>query len=116
LKCNTNKCPTGITTQDDVLAAGLVVPDKATRVARFHHKTVATTLEIVGAMGYESAAEVSGKDVLRRMRSHGLRTFDEVYPWLTTPDGALLDGSAHPQLEAIWEGRAHSARMWERAA
>ena len=32
LKCNTNKCPTGITTQDRELVNGIVVPDKAERV------------------------------------------------------------------------------------
>jgi len=96
--------------------AGLVVPDKATRVARFHAKTVSVALEIVGAMGYESANQVSGKDVVRRMRSHGLRTFDEVYPWITTPSGALLEGSADPHLQAIWEGRQLFDPMWERAA
>ena len=31
-KCNSNKCPTGITTQDPRLMAGLDVPDKAARV------------------------------------------------------------------------------------
>ena len=31
LKCNTNKCPTGITTQDPTLMAGLRVPYKSDR-------------------------------------------------------------------------------------
>src|SRR5690554_8084504 len=34
LLCNTNKCPTGITTQDPKLTIGLVADDKKTRVAR----------------------------------------------------------------------------------
>jgi glutamate synthase domain-containing protein 2 len=80
-KCNTNRCPTGITTQDPALMAGLHVPDKAERVASFHAKTVHVALEITGALGYESADRISGKDVLRRMKSHGLSTFEEIYPW-----------------------------------
>ena len=31
LKCDTNKCPTGITTQDKELTKGLDVPSKAVR-------------------------------------------------------------------------------------
>jgi glutamate synthase domain-containing protein 2 len=40
LKCNTNKCPTGITTQDPELMQGLHVPSKALRVANFQMGTV----------------------------------------------------------------------------
>ena len=36
LRCNSNTCPTGITTQNPALTKGLVVPDKAERVFRFH--------------------------------------------------------------------------------
>ncbi len=115
-KCNTNKCPTGITTQDPHLMSGLVVPDKAARVAMFQAKTVHVALEIVGALGYEHAGLVSGKDVVRRTRSHGLRDMNEVYPWITTPPGSLLDKTASKELQAIWEGRsAHTHLLWERA-
>ena len=85
--------------------AGLVVGDKAERVRTFQEKTVHVALEITGALGYESADRISGKDVLRRMKSHGLSTFDEIYPWIATRPGALLDGSAPPALQAIWDGR-----------
>ncbi len=44
---------TGITTQDPKLMAGLHVPTKAERVARYHEKTVHVALEITGALGYE---------------------------------------------------------------
>ena len=35
MKCHTNKCPTGITTHDKGLQRGLVVTDKAEKVARY---------------------------------------------------------------------------------
>ena len=79
-KCNTNTCPTGITTQDPRLMAGLDVPDKAERARQFHAKTVHVALEIVGALGHESASQVTGKDVLRRVAGHGLRNMNEIYP------------------------------------
>src|SRR5690606_35508956 len=40
LQCNTNKCPTGVATQDPQLTVGLVVDDKKTRVANYHRSTV----------------------------------------------------------------------------
>lgn len=49
LKCNTNTCPTGITTQNPDLIKGLHVPSKAMRVKQFQEKTVSMALEIIGA-------------------------------------------------------------------
>ena len=40
MQCNKNTCPTGITTHDPKLQKGLVVADKATRVAHYHHNLV----------------------------------------------------------------------------
>ena len=40
LKCNTNKCPTGIATQDSALSSSLHVPTKKVRAANFHQATV----------------------------------------------------------------------------
>jgi hypothetical protein len=37
--CHTNKCPTGVATQDPLRQRALVVPDKAERVASFHRNT-----------------------------------------------------------------------------
>ena len=115
-KCNTNHCPTGITTQDPRLMAGLHVPDKAERVASFQAKTVAAALDITGALGHASPADISGRDVLRRTQSHGLRDFSEIFPWITTPPGSLVRGDAPPAMQAIWSGRStHDRMMWERA-
>jgi hypothetical protein len=49
LVCNTNKCPTGVTTQNPKLAAGLVISDKKVRVANFHSETVKITVELMSA-------------------------------------------------------------------
>ena len=91
--------------------AGLHVPDKAERVASYQAKTVHVALEIVGALGHTRASSVSGKDVLRRLEPHGLRNFDEIYPWLKTPVGSLVRGDAPSAIQAIWDGRgSHDVR------
>lgn len=96
--------------------AGLVVGDKAERVRTFQEKTVHVALEITGALGHAHAGLISGKDVVRRTRSRGLRDYNEIFPWITTRNGALLDKTASPDLQAIWEGQGtHSHPLWERA-
>jgi len=96
--------------------AGLVVPDKAERARQYHHKTVHVALEITSALGYDSPARITGRDVLRRVAGHGLRNFDEIYPWITVTKGALVRGDAPPALQLLWEGKdSHKQYMWENA-
>ncbi len=59
--------------------AGLVVGDKAERVAMFQSKTVHVALEIVGSLGHSSADKVTGRDIMRRTQNNGLRNFEEIY-------------------------------------
>src|SRR5690625_3991377 len=51
LLCNTNRCPTGITTHDPTLTVGLVVEDKKTRLANYHRGTIEAFVELLGATG-----------------------------------------------------------------
>lgn|GEM_PF-6295925 len=46
--CHTDRCPTGVATQDQDRQRALVVPDKALRVAQFHEKTLMALAEVVG--------------------------------------------------------------------
>jgi glutamate synthase domain-containing protein 2 len=59
LRCNTNKCPTGVATQDKMLTKGLVVTDKADRVYNFHHNTVHAVLELLAACGCNHMNELN---------------------------------------------------------
>jgi glutamate synthase domain-containing protein 2 len=61
LKCNTNKCPTGIATQNKELQYGLDPKDKSYRVYNFHKKTMQAAAEIVGTIGHGHFSEISGK-------------------------------------------------------
>ena len=62
LKCNTNKCPTGIATQNVDLQFGLDPTDKALRVFNFQRKTVQAAAEIVGTIGHDRFSDVQGKN------------------------------------------------------
>eukprot|EP00658_Telonema_sp_P-2_P039481 TRINITY_DN28242_c0_g2_i1.p2 TRINITY_DN28242_c0_g2~~TRINITY_DN28242_c0_g2_i1.p2 ORF type:complete len:296 (-),score=76.76 TRINITY_DN28242_c0_g2_i1:116-1003(-) len=100
LKCNTNKCPTGIATQDAELMKGLHVPSKADRVANFHHRTVITARELIGAMGCEGPGDVRPTQIMHRT-DREVKSYAELYPWLKT--GCLLDGTAPSLMQERWE-------------
>jgi len=58
LRCNNNKCPTGVATQDRMLMKGLVVTDKSERVFHFHKNTLFSANELLAAAGKNSFSEV----------------------------------------------------------
>lgn len=87
-RCNTNKCPTGVTTQDPRRTRALVVPDKSERVHRFQEATVRSALQIMASMGVQDSADLRPHMLRRRVDPHIVRSYAELYPWLDT--GELL--------------------------
>jgi len=90
LKCNTNRCPTGVTTQDAGLRYGLVVEDKYKRVAEYHRETVKAAVELVGATGLNSPSELRPAHVFRRISATQVKPLDEIYAYLE-PSALLKD-------------------------
>ena len=88
LKCNNNTCPTGITTQDKSLMRGLVVSEKARRVASYHENTVKSFMELIAAMGLNSPTDLNRSFVNRRLSADTVLTYDEIYPPVET--GSML--------------------------
>lgn len=88
LICNTNHCPTGIATQDPGLVQGLVVTDKAERVARFHSETMHRLVEITGAAGLVTANELNRTHLFRRVSQFDINRYDEIFPYAEV--GSLL--------------------------
>ena len=91
LRCNTNKCPTGVATQDPELMAGLDVGDKSHRVARYHKETVRSFFEVLGAAGLREPRDLKPWYIMKRVASGEVRSYNEIYPPLEA--GALLDGA-----------------------
>ena len=89
LKCHTNRCPTGVATQDAGLSRALHVPDKIDRVANFQKGTVASAAQMVASMGLDSFAELSPSMLNRRIDSYRSGTYAEIYEWLMP--GELLE-------------------------
>ncbi len=93
--CNTDQCPTGIATQNASRTKGLVVADKATRVANFHEQTVANLAELVAAAGLDSIEQLSAKHINRRVQGTDVKTYAELYASIT--EGCLLSSDTIPE-------------------
>ncbi|MBN9298503.1 MAG: FMN-binding glutamate synthase family protein [Filimonas sp.] len=89
LQCNTNKCPTGVATQNPALAVGLVVSDKKHRVANYHDDTVKTFVELLGAAGIEDYKKLTRSHIYRRVFMNEVRTFEDIFP--SVPTNCMLD-------------------------
>lgn len=77
--CNTDKCPTGIATQNESRNKAIVVSDKAQRVANFHRQTVTSLVELTGAAGLSSIDELKPKHINRRVQGTDVQTYDQLY-------------------------------------
>lgn len=106
--CHTGQCPTGVTSQDPLRARAIVVPDKAERVANFHHNTLHALAELVAAAGLSHPNELRPHHFQRRSSSDQVISFAEQYEHLQT--GQLLsDPTSAVQFRDAWSrASAHS--------
>jgi len=89
LVCNTNKCPTGVATQDKWLMSGLVVDDKKHRVSNYHQDTIESAVELAAAAGLGSPHQITRAHISRRVFMNQVKTFEEIYPSVAV--GSLLN-------------------------
>ena len=80
LSCNTNKCPTGVATQDPKLARGLDVEDKYQRVFRFHQKTVHALIDLLSSTGHVNTNELNRTHIFKRIDQCNIARYDEMFP------------------------------------
>jgi glutamate synthase domain-containing protein 2 len=109
LRCNTNTCPTGVATQDKALVKGLVVADKFERVARYHHATVKSFLEVMGATGLSNPAEIKPWHVQKRVGAVEVKHYGEIYDFLKK--GVLLQEPRPKGYDRAWTSA--QAASWE---
>ena len=100
LSCHTDRCPTGVATQDPGRARALDVPDKAMRVKQFQQATLEVLAELVAATGIDHPSEFRPEHFRRRVSQFNVLRFDELYPRLQP--GALLRGTDDPRYAEPW--------------
>ncbi|AOZ03388.1 FMN-binding glutamate synthase family protein [Cupriavidus sp. USMAHM13] len=100
-KCHTDRCPTGVATQDPVRQRAVVVPDKAERVANFHRHTLHALQELLQAAGLQHPSDLRAHHIVRRVSVNEVRLLSDLLKFLAPGD--LLNGNYRYQLyEKYW--------------
>ncbi|MFD8743315.1 FMN-binding glutamate synthase family protein [Streptomyces sp. NPDC059616] len=108
-KCHTDKCPTGIATQNPWLVRGVDAPSKATRAAVYLRTLRKELLKVSGAVGVAHPALITTTDIEIMNGDYDARTLASVYgykdgwgelgPELTQEITALLSTEPTPPRE-----------------
>ncbi|MFT4179604.1 MAG: FMN-binding glutamate synthase family protein [Thermomonas sp.] len=111
MSCHTDRCPTGIATQNPARWKKLVVPDKASRVAEFHRNTLHTLCDLLCAAGLEHPDQLGPEHILRRVSPTEVRSLAALYRFLRP--GELLDGRIpeHAVFQDFWQAARSDAFM-----
>jgi glutamate synthase domain-containing protein 2 len=100
--CNTDKCPTGIATQDPARYKALDIKDKSKRVANFQKSTVKHLVELLRASGLTGLDELKPHHINRRVSGTHVANYAELYPSI---DSCCLLGCGNlpDDWKADWE-------------
>ncbi|MCB0377671.1 MAG: FMN-binding glutamate synthase family protein [Bdellovibrionales bacterium] len=79
LRCHSNHCPVGITTNNPQLVAGLHVPTKSERIANYHKETLKAVKDLLSAMGKTGPEKVGRSDIYQRQPDGSCQTFAQIY-------------------------------------
>ena len=100
LSCHTDRCPTGVTTQDPSRNRALVVPHKIERVYNYHHATLHALAELLAAAGLDHPQQIRPIHFSQRTSTTEVLTFAKLYPSLRP--GELIDGTSDPRFREAW--------------
>ncbi len=104
-QCHTDRCPTGVATQDPSRWKKLDVPDKAERVKMFHANTLRALKELIAASGLSHPKELGPEHIIRRVTSTEVRSLSALYHFVKP--GELIGGLPdHAVFKVFW----HAAR------
>ena len=111
MSCHTDRCPTGIATQDPKRWKRLDVPDKASRVAEFHENTLHALRDLLCAAGLEHPDQLGPEHILRRVSPTQVRSLRALYRFLEP--GELLGGRIpeHAVFQDFWQAARSDAFM-----
>ena len=99
--CHTDRCPSGVATQDALRQRALVVPDKAKRVQTFHDETLHALAELVAAAGLMHPIELGPQHIVRRVAQNEVRLLSMVAQFIRP--GSLAEGRyEHKVFEIFW--------------
>lgn len=109
--CNTDRCPTGVATQDRYRQHALDPRDKAQRVANFHGNTLKAVASLLGAAGLHHAKDITPEHILRRTPEGQIEILSQHLIHLAP--GILKSADAEAALEMYAK---NLGRLWASAA
>lgn len=92
--CHTNKCPTGVATQDPYRQRALDIPDKSQRVYNFHKNTLKSLASIVGAVGLNHPKDLHAYHIARRLENGQIKLLSKFYYFMETQQLLTLSAKA----------------------
>ncbi len=99
--CHTDKCPTGVATQDPNRWRRLDVPDKAARVFNYHQNTLKALRDLLCAAGLEHPSQLGPEHILRRVSAVEIQSLGTLYNFLRP--GELIAGIPdHAVFKHFW--------------
>ena len=106
--CHTDRCPTGVATQDPGRQAALDPQDKATRVTNFHRNTLLALRDLLAAAGLRHPTELGPEHIIRRVSSTEVRSLAKLHHFVRP--GELLEAVPdHAVFKVFWDqARAES--------
>lgn len=105
--CHTNRCPTGITTQDRTRTRGLQPAVKQHRVRNFHHATVMECNRLIASLGLDSPEQLRPQLLMRRITPTRVASYADIY--YQASRGELLDSASSDFWQRDWEGARSDA-------
>jgi glutamate synthase domain-containing protein 2 len=100
LSCHTDRCPTGVTTQDPTRNRALSVPLKSERVYNYHHATLHALAELIAAAGLDHPQDIRPIHFSQRVSSTEVKSLAQLYPSLRP--GELIDGTEDGRFKEAW--------------
>ena len=98
--CHTDRCPTGVATQDELRQKALDVPDKTTRVAHFHQDTMKALAQLIAAAGLTHPSQLKPLHIVRRISPNQVKLLSALLPYLQP--GELLDANQLEHLPPVY--------------
>jgi glutamate synthase domain-containing protein 2 len=87
LRCDTNKCPTGVATHKPELIRGLVVSDKWKRVKNYQKQTMDDFVQLFAAAGCSDLNQLNRNLIYKKVNNE-IKSYAELYPLPT--EGSFL--------------------------
>ncbi|NHZ41885.1 FMN-binding glutamate synthase family protein [Massilia aquatica] len=98
--CHTDRCPTGVATQDEQRQKALDVPDKTARVANFHQSTMKALAHLIAAAGLTHPNQLNPHHLVRRVSPNQVKQVSTLIPYLS--EGELLDPDQIERLPPVF--------------